>query len=203
MTPFIITGLPRSRTAWLANLFTFGPSFCYHDILAEVSELEELPRLARLRADEGFTHVGFADSALPLQASRVMELLPDAKWILVRRPVQDAVESFLQHFTAQRYTFKGERLPAPDRLPTEELFAKLDVDLRNITRSLQRDQVRTIDFEALNWETPVQQLWQFILPEVPWCPHRFRLLDALSINTLPAKRALDITRTWDLLKEAV
>jgi hypothetical protein len=32
MTPFFITGLPRSRTAWLANFFTTDHSFCYHDI---------------------------------------------------------------------------------------------------------------------------------------------------------------------------
>ena len=28
---FFILGLPRSRTAWLANFMTYGVSFCYHE----------------------------------------------------------------------------------------------------------------------------------------------------------------------------
>ena len=32
MKPFLIIGLPRSRTAWLANYFTIGETTCHHEL---------------------------------------------------------------------------------------------------------------------------------------------------------------------------
>ena len=39
---FFITGLPRSRTAWLANWFTYGHTFCFHEACRKVGKIEEL-----------------------------------------------------------------------------------------------------------------------------------------------------------------
>lgn len=38
---FFILGLPRSRTAWLANFLTYSGEFCYHEGIDGCSTLEE------------------------------------------------------------------------------------------------------------------------------------------------------------------
>ena len=38
---FFIIGLPRSRTAWLANFMTYGGVYCHHDALNGCRSIEE------------------------------------------------------------------------------------------------------------------------------------------------------------------
>lgn len=194
--PFIITGLPRSRSAWLANLFTHGPSHCFHDVLADIGTLEELPALVEMLGGEGKDHVGFADTALPYKAAQLMALLPEAKWIIVLRDQAEAVASYVDYFT---------RHPYPGQLPPEQdtadwAFGHLQHGLDLLHARLPRERLRVVEFEELNDEATVQMLWEFILPGVPWCPRRFRLLNGLNINTLPGKSRGDAARTAQLME---
>ena len=82
--PFFITGLPRSRTAWLANLFTHGDSFCWHEGVPRWGGLAGLQRAMRLRTER---FVGTADPSLLMCQDRARAMFPGATWILVaRRP---------------------------------------------------------------------------------------------------------------------
>lgn len=49
MSKFVITGLPRSRTAWFSAYFTYGDIICYHEAFYHGIPLE------------GAKHVGNAD----------------------------------------------------------------------------------------------------------------------------------------------
>lgn len=87
---FFITGYPRSRTAWLATLFTWGNCFCFHDGLANIESLDEL--------DEKFASVpgdivGNSDPANLLFHSELRERYPEARWIVVERNFNDAREA--------------------------------------------------------------------------------------------------------------
>lgn len=53
---FFITGLPRSRTAWLANFLSTGDVICLHE--ATVQEFEDVI------ASGNYTHVGLAHTKL-------------------------------------------------------------------------------------------------------------------------------------------
>lgn len=58
---FFITGLPRSRTAWLANFFSTGDVFCWHEAMAGVGSQDEYWK--RMRSPQA-TYVGNSDCGL-------------------------------------------------------------------------------------------------------------------------------------------
>ena len=91
MSFYFITGLPRSRTAWLANYLTHNQSMCYHDELMDgPGVLECTMRKAAIR----FVHVGHADPANLFCWRQLDEaFLGEAKWIFVRRPFHESMES--------------------------------------------------------------------------------------------------------------
>ncbi len=83
---FWITGLPRCRSAWFANLLTYGDSFCYHDAFLGLDKLEDIrEKLSKSRP--WATNIGISDPALVLFWERMVEWYPDAKWIVVWRDV--------------------------------------------------------------------------------------------------------------------
>ena len=55
MNKFVITGLPRSRTAWFAAYLTHGDVLCYHEAFYHHQQLE------------GAYHVGTADCGYALR----------------------------------------------------------------------------------------------------------------------------------------
>ena len=84
MAKFFIIGLPRSRTAWLANFFTHGPSYCYHDPLVECESLDDLDKM-EIQTDTEY--VGFSDAAFSLMLDRLSVAYPFAPKIIVHRPL--------------------------------------------------------------------------------------------------------------------
>lgn len=61
MIEFMVLGLPRSGTAWLANLLTTDDTFCWHEALwsASLKKLDYLPYQGRFGISEtsGFAHL--------------------------------------------------------------------------------------------------------------------------------------------------
>ncbi len=190
---FFVVGLPRSRTAWLANLFTYGPAFCFHD---EIVGIEDMAHLARHVHEEGYEHVGFSDSGNALRAAQLMEAFPHARWIVVSRPRGEALDSFVRYFTANRYP----GMPAPGIGESAEVFRRLDRALRDIARSLPRHQFRSVDFGALEWEEPARGLWEFIAPGAAWSSRRWQLLHGLRINTAAEKKQVNADHVRQLLE---
>lgn len=91
--PIIITGLPRSRTAWFANLLTWGGSLVYHDgFYVSGSGVEKnLQRVIdRLRTGEW---TGHSDPANVLFWKRLHEEFPRAKWLVIHRDLNDVLEA--------------------------------------------------------------------------------------------------------------
>lgn len=86
MRPYFVYGLPRSRTAWLANFLTDGPSFCFHELLAETGpDFKEMRY--RMEAIER-PSVGVSDSAGVLfHDAIVQEFGPDVPVLLVDRDI--------------------------------------------------------------------------------------------------------------------
>lgn len=80
-TPFFVTGLPRSGTAWMATFLSGCPGvICIHEALRDLERIEDLPDAL---SDAPFS--GTADSALPFFLDEVEEMFPDAPWILLDR----------------------------------------------------------------------------------------------------------------------
>lgn len=82
MKHFFIVGLPRSRTAWMANWFTYGDSFCFHDGLAGISSKEDYA--AKLQSKNA-SYVGDSDSGLVFLDLKY--LYPDSPVVVIHRSI--------------------------------------------------------------------------------------------------------------------
>lgn len=95
MSPAIITGLPRSRTSWWANLLTFGESVVYHDPFCTsedgVCKAVSFKRVVQsLRAEDW---QGISDAAVLLFWRSLQEEFPAAKWVVCKRDLNDVLDS--------------------------------------------------------------------------------------------------------------
>jgi hypothetical protein len=84
--PFFVTGLPRSRTAWIANLLTTDTTICYHDVPFSIG------------AVGGGKVIGFAGPQTCTQFTDVTRFFPSAPWLIVLRDRDEALRS-LKKFT--------------------------------------------------------------------------------------------------------
>lgn len=92
MKPFFITGLPRSGTAWCANLLSFGESFCFHEGFLEVDP-GDYAGLRKVMESAGTQFVGSSDPMNCLAWRELAKEFPDSKWVIVERPLVDAARS--------------------------------------------------------------------------------------------------------------
>lgn len=87
--PFLITGLPRSRTAWLALAATTERSICFHEPLSRMREWQDVGALWR---SEDYEFTGISDSALGFHLDHILETSAP-RTLIVERPVEDVIKS--------------------------------------------------------------------------------------------------------------
>lgn len=80
---YFVVGLPRSRTAWLANFLTYDGNFCYHEGLNGCSSIEEYKE--KLGNNKG-------DSCTGLPLIDLEGEFPEAPKLIIESDVQDSVE---------------------------------------------------------------------------------------------------------------
>lgn len=150
---FFILGYPRSRTAWLANFFTYGPCFCYHEPTLECGSLDHL---AVMDKQTPALHVGFSDPSLVLLADRLIARYPFAPRIVIHRPVE-----------VVRASCARVGIPMPDTLPDLHALGGMHVtfDALNTTHCL----------EALWWYATGSL--------DGWCERRARMLIDMNVQS--------------------
>lgn len=167
--PFFITGLPRSRTAWLANLFTTDRSFCHHDLSCRVGSLKELLFLLRKR------HVGDSDSGLMAIYPQLIERLPDSPWVLVRRDFDLAWESLSRFLTGTMLTNL-----------TDEVRMELRQSYDDVCRlMLGNPKCLIVDFTTLANITQIDRVWRHCLPDLPFDVYRAQTLEKFHVELKP------------------
>lgn len=125
--PFIIYGMPRSRTAWLAAFLTYRQWTCHHDALTNFTDIHDVPKFL------GAPYTGMCETSMAFAGPVLAKMMPDARIVVVRRPVEEIVRS-LKAF--------GVKLSA-DYFERESAYLDAISDLPN---SL------TIDFKDLETE---------------------------------------------------
>jgi hypothetical protein len=86
MTPFMITGLPRSRTAWLARFLTYGGRVCVHEPTYRWTSPSDLE--AWCKGTEGMS-----DSMGCWIAHEARKLCPQMPLVVIRRPKAEVMAS--------------------------------------------------------------------------------------------------------------
>jgi hypothetical protein len=181
MSTYFVTGLPRSRTGWLANLLTYGPSFCLHDAIQFGGPSDIGLELQNLSVN--FQHVGDSDSGLVMIASEMCELFPLAKWVFVHRNYDDALNSFCKYFTGRAYNGGPVVEPGDAVDAFEVLRVNLDDALKMIPSSRRLD----VEFDALESDLCCREIWEWCVPDVGFCQRRWKMLHAMQINPIPEK----------------
>lgn len=142
MKPFIVLGLPRSRTAWLSRFLAYGDYTCGHEELRHCRSLDDVAAWFA----QPFT--GTAETA----AAPWWRMIPaDIQVVVVRRPVGNVVES-LMHLPGCLF----------DRAALESGMKRLDHKLDQITA--RRDNVLSVTFDGLNDEAVCKAVFEHCLP---------------------------------------
>lgn len=164
MEPFFITGLPRSRTAWLANLFSYENSFCFHEALKHCSEVKDIKKVFN-GVDKKY--VGDSDSGLPFFIDEVLDLFPDSKLVLVSRGVSEVIESLEKVF------------PDYSRLKIEKLVIKTQDAINNM---VDKYKPFILDFKDLNDMGACKLLWEYCVPGIVFDERRWEMLNLMNVE---------------------
>jgi hypothetical protein len=182
MNHFFITGLPRSRTCWLANLLTYGPAFCHHDALKAGCDVPTLVQtLAATPGDHRF--LGDADSGLTFLAAELKQQFPAAKWVFIRHDAKQAEASYRRHFAAcDPYLSPGADVT--------QIFAVLE---RQYTIAQQAvGSFLEMEFEELNNPAMVENVWRWCVPGEPFHRARGAMLQTFEMNIIPERIAVKL-----------
>jgi hypothetical protein len=192
MNHFFIFALPRSRTSWLANFLTHGPSFCHHDALNRCSKVEDLKTV--LSSPSALRHIGDSDSALPLFAPQLVEQFPEAKAVFILRRRNEALASHLSYI--ERQPIPGAPAVTPQQVA--EQFEVLEEALDN-AMTKWTGQSRILGFDALEGSVGCQLIWDFLIPDEPFDLARWQLLHKLRVEPIARKMNIDWPRAARLM----
>lgn len=153
---FMIIGLPRSMTAWLAAFFTDGDCICYHEPGVRFSSIADL---SELFSRSEYAHTGVSDTALGFFSEDIIEPM-QLKTVIIERDVFD-VENSLHDLG-----FKPNNL-----------CYLLSERLANIVDS---QFVLRISFESLQEKDTIENIAKHI--GVPFNGDRFDILSGMNIE---------------------
>ena len=148
---FIVVGLPRSRTAWLAEFLSAGGWKCYHEPSRFFTGLKDL------RAFLHLPRKGAADAMMCLLRKEILERNPHTRFVVVRRDRKDVEES----------------IKALNRW-TQDVSRFLDVMERHLD-GFRDENTLTVDYEELGSEDRAGELFEFCT-RTPFDLARYRIL---------------------------
>lgn len=167
--PYYIIGLPRSRTAWLANLFTYGPSFCWHEASRNVSGKFELKHW--LETTPAY-YVGNSDSAMGIYWQDVVCMFENSKVIFVERSMESAKKAYLKAF------------PFWPVEAVEKSFDTIFEGMGKLTQEIDSKNQMHVDFLSLDNVETVKAMWRFVMPDVQFDKNRYEMLQQMRVDTI-------------------
>jgi hypothetical protein len=169
----------------MSNFFTFGNSFCWHDLSRECPSARQMRSFFLneqiLRPE--MKHLGNSDSAMLLFLEDMLEEFPDARWILIKRDPKDCRKSWDGYFTPEN-PYPG----APtDPESLDRVFKLLETKLEEAEDLLLAAKCARVAFGDLSHERTVRHLWDWCLPGVNFPLNRWKMLNTFRVNVMPNK----------------
>lgn len=151
--PFLVTGLPRSRTAWWSIVASTPVSTCTHEPMKHTANFDQLAEFWKIPR---FDFVGVSDSAVAPQLGRVLAEIGPRTLMVVRDRVD--VEKSLDGYFAG-CTFDRDA-GARYLQETEDQLSKW----------AGHDLVKCVRFEALADYDVVADCFNWLMPGNPFAP---------------------------------
>lgn len=142
--PFIIYGLPRSRTSWLSMFLSYRDWSCHHEramhmrSLADVQELFSTPR------------TGTVETGAPHGRCLLKWLVPNIKEVVILRPVEEVINSLMN---IEGVAFDEKKL--------RKVISYSDRCLKKIAKD---PDVLVIQYDELDKEETCARIFEFCLP---------------------------------------
>lgn len=183
--PLFITGLPRSRTAWLSNLFTRSGRLVHHELQRKFDTAADYVAFMQELVTACPYGVGDSSSLLPMIGAEVVAAFPSASWVFVERAPKDALEAAIAACDPGLESFIRRAWP------------KLQHDLADLADSIPARQRFHISWHELNRERRAQELYSWATGDhLP--AHVYIHLNGLNI-TIPKFSAPDLAWMSDSL----
>lgn len=154
---FLVTGLPRSRTAWMAAFLSTGNSICFHEPLKKLSDISELPEALR---SVNHSYVGASDSGAGYFLPWIMKNSP-MPILIIDRDERDVTESMqsIGYQMGNAIELLSDRLHA----------AKCHPDVMWVT------------FDSLDNNRIMQKIWWHLMPGSAFDEERYEVFKDLKI----------------------
>lgn len=159
--PFFVTGLPRSRTAWLANALTTDFSFCRHEALLD-GVTAMVPWLS------GAPRRGDSDSGLSLVWPMIRKSFPEAPLVIVKRDPMEVRTSAVK-FLGNSFNVSG----------VLEVIGRMEEGIKELEASEPHLSVR---FEDVGNVGTGARIWEHLLPDLPFNAARWEFLNGLNVQ---------------------
>ncbi len=175
-TKFLITGLPRSRTAWLAAILSTEKILCWHEPINKFGSVGAVK--AMLDNLEGYQAIGISDSSVGLEADFYMAYFYEYPIVIINRKESEVITSLSK--------FLG--------IDKKQSIKIVDTISEGLERMRKVRAVMEIDYNDLNDSTIVEGIWNYCTNEMPFDFFRCELFQNLLINQHAAKviTAMDI-----------
>jgi len=160
---FFITGLPRTRTAWLANLLTYQSSFCFH----EAFKLHNIDSYVKTLNELTYRYVGDSDCSLPLIINDLMDIYPESKIVIIERDINDVYNSLTKLFVCDN----------------TKLMSILSVALGLIEELKQNHPCLVVRFNDINEQ--IKTIWEYCIPSIKFNHERHEMLKSLTVTINP------------------
>jgi len=160
---FFITGLPRSRTAWLSTFFSTGQAICYHEPTVGMSDITELPSVFDT---ETYKYVGVCDSGIGFFAEWILENI-QPRTLIVERDPSEVYASIVQ-------------------MGLKTTRAELNYLASELKKFQSHPLVLWVPFEALNTKRVMQKIFWHLLPGMAFDETRYKELSRFNIEVIPS-----------------
>lgn len=145
--PFIIHGLGRSRTAWLAEFLSYGGWTCHHEQSVYMREVADIATFFRR------PRTGTAETSASFGWALIKAACPDIKQVVIVRDATEASNAMAEQYRKHDLEFDGEKL--------KSVFARGEKVLQKI--SAQHGTL-TLSYSDLDAEEGCKRIFEFCLP---------------------------------------
>ena len=161
---FFITGLPRTRTAWLSCFFTSNNVFCYHEILRYIKKEEGIDKVISKLTNRKEMYVGNSDSSMPIWGEKIHDIVKDSPVVVIERDEKEVIESLTDIFGHQEH-MEYHIKEASDRLKVIK----------------EKYNCISVHFYDLDDSSYVKSIWEHCVPKLPFDMDRFNQLNVTDI----------------------
>jgi len=165
---FFVTGLPRSRTAWMAAFLSTGETLCIHEPSCKIQAIEELETMLDTTF---YRYIGVSESGLGFFVKDIIEKLK-CRTLVIERDIGEVAESL-----------RKIGVPMPPK------YKYLDLLLDRLSEVRMHPMVKWVHFNSLVHKRVIQEVYWWLMPGIAFDEARWSEFSNLNIQVDAVRQA--------------